>query len=138
MPRDFGSCGYEAMLGTTKSSGKFMSTYLSQQNWIDHHTTLLFFEQTYLNIPFNTFYLIRASFQFAHGGSIIPKLRITQVTDTTNSTSVNLSYVIFIAYLVVQLYQVVRLIKRAKFNIKLLIKMAMFSMDFAFVFLSIR
>ena len=125
------------MLGTTKSSGKFMAKYLAAQNWLDRDTTLLFFEQTYLNIPFNTFYLVRASFQFAEGGFIESKMRITQVTDDS-SLIISVSYAIFVAYLAVQFYQIIKMIKQKKLDLMLLLRLVMFAMDLSFVCLSIR
>ena len=114
-----------------------MAKYLAAQNWLDRDTTLLFFEQTYLNIPFNTFYLVRASFQFAEGGHIESKMRVTQVTDKS-SLIVNVSYAIFVAYLAVQLYQIIQVIKQKSFNLMLLLRVIMFAMDLSFVCLSIR
>ena len=51
---EFGECSYEAELGHTKSSGRFMAELLKSENWLDTRTTLLFFEQTYINIPLRT------------------------------------------------------------------------------------
>ena len=56
---EYGPCGYQAELGYTRYSGDFMVKQLKQANWIDANTTLLFFEQTFLNIPIDSFVLLR-------------------------------------------------------------------------------
>ena len=78
VPREFGDCGYEAELGHTKASGKFMAKFLETYNWLDNKTTLVFFEQSYLNIPLSTFLMQRVSFQFSYGGGVHANVRITQ------------------------------------------------------------
>ena len=80
LPREFGDCGYEAEVGHTEASGRFMIQYLKSNNWLDENSTVLFFEQTFINIPVNTFVMLRVSFQFAHGGRVLAKIRVNQET----------------------------------------------------------
>ena len=80
LPREFGDCGYEAEVGHTEASGRFMIEYLKSNNWLDENSTVLFFEQTFINIPVNTFVMLRVSFQFAHGGRVLAKIRVNQET----------------------------------------------------------
>ena len=55
---NLGNCAYEAELGSTRSSGHFMAEFLKGKEWLDTNTTLLFFEQTYINIPLRQFEFI--------------------------------------------------------------------------------
>ena len=67
-------------MGHTEASGRFMIQYLKSNNWLDENSTVLFFEQTFINIPVNTFVMLRVSFQFAHGGRVLAKIRVNQET----------------------------------------------------------
>lgn len=84
----------------------------------------------------NTFIMVRISFQFALGGYIQPKVRITQVLNNRSSVMVNLAFIVFLLYLVVQLYRVLRQIIRRAFSWRYLMATVMFSLNLAFAVFS--
>ena len=57
--RPFGSCAYEAELGQSEESGKFMKNFLEENNWLDKNTTVAFIDQTFLNIALSAFVMFR-------------------------------------------------------------------------------
>ena len=57
--RPFGSCAYEAELGQSEESAKFMKNFLEDNNWLDRDTTVAFIDQTFLNIALSAFVMFR-------------------------------------------------------------------------------
>ena len=66
------------------------------------------------------------------------KVRITQVLNNTSSVIVNVAFVIFLLYLGLQLYRVIRKLLKRKFNWRLLMTIIMFSLNMAFAVFSFK
>ena len=123
---------------------------LKQSNWIDVNTTLLFFEQTFLNIPIDSFALMRIrkvfkitfkgrrhlvsidlkidlSFQFAPGGKVVSKVRITQFY----------AFVSLLAYTALQIYRLPKLFLAKNSWFKRLSLVVLLALDLTFIIMFI-
>jgi len=134
---------------------------LKQSNWIDVNTTLLFFEQTFLNIPIDSFALMRIrkvfkitfkgrrhlvsinlkidlSFQFAPGGKVVSKVRITQVSNNIDESNIAFyAFVSLLAYTALQIYRLPKLFLAKNSWFKRLSLVVLLALDLTFIIMFI-
>lgn len=138
------------------------------------NTTLLFFEQTFLNIPIDSFVLMRIrqvfkwyfridfllvdpiatvargrhlvnitlkialSFQFAPGGNVVSKVRITQISNNIDQSNIAFyAFVSLLAYTALQIYRLPKLFIAKNSWFKRLSLTVLLALDLTFIIMFI-
>ncbi|CBY12240.1 unnamed protein product [Oikopleura dioica] len=97
-------CEYLTVLGTSKMSGKFILDELKKHKWMDSETSLLIFEQSFLQAHSNAFVQLRVIFEIVDGGGVVSSLTICQLRKVDLSDNVvAFSLALFCVFLVAQL-----------------------------------
>ncbi|CBY17812.1 unnamed protein product, partial [Oikopleura dioica] len=127
-PNRFSSatCAFTAILGTSKTSADFMTSYLRDAAWIDQHTKTLIFEQSFMNMNIKAFLQLRIVFEFVEGGSILPTLTLQQLKNVELSDlTFAASLATFTALLLYQIIEIINIVNMRQLSFLFVFKAAL-------------
>ena len=136
----FEKCAFEAEIGTSVESSDIILSALRSANWIDNETSLLFFEQTFLNAALRTLYQLRVSFERTNGGGFHQQVKMNQIQLEMEKESNRVFYaaVVFLAVTISELVSLMRRVFKRKYGASTVLNFAYFTMNGVVIFLWVQ
>jgi len=127
-------CEYLTVLGTSKMSGKFILRELKKHKWMDSETSLLIFEQSFLQAHSNAFVQLRVIFEIVDGGGVVSSLTIRQLRKVDLSDNVvAFSLALFCVFLVAQLVFCLKLLFKRQYSFYVFFHVIIMFLDLSIV-----
>ena len=127
-------CEYFTVLGTSKMSGGFILAELQKHKWIDNETSVIIFEQSFLQAHSNAFIQLRVIFEIVDGGGVVSSLTLRQLRKVDLSDNlVAVSLALFCVFLVAQVVFCLKLLYKRHFSFYVLFHVAIMFLDLSIV-----
>ncbi|CAG5094716.1 Oidioi.mRNA.OKI2018_I69.XSR.g13805.t1.cds [Oikopleura dioica] len=133
-PIEIEGCEFSTILGTSVTSGKFILGELRKNKWIDLKSSVVIFEQSFLQAHSNAFIQLRIIFELVDGGGVVSSLTIQQLRNVDLSdNTIAVSLTIFGFFLAAQIIYCLKLFTLKKLSFYSFFHFGIMCMDLSIV-----